>query len=141
MGFGTGYEYAPQSEPEELIGVRVNIWSTKSFGGRWSGSITAPMLESDLVPDGPDRLRGTVTNVTGRPLKNAALFFGRFVYVLNEIAPAATVTLGEAQVMVGGDMEGLGVTLPSSYNSYGNQAQRPTTRSIKAPTVQTCFGR
>ena len=32
----------PMSEPEELQGVRVPIWSTKSFSGRWSGPADAP---------------------------------------------------------------------------------------------------
>ena len=74
-GFGGGYEYAPLSVPEELKGVRVNIWSTKSFTGRWTAPMNAPLLESDLSPDGPDRLKGTVTNIGRRPLKNAVMFF------------------------------------------------------------------
>jgi hypothetical protein len=122
IGFG-GYQYEPISEPEELRGVRVNIWSTKSFSGRWTGSINAPLLESDLTPDGPDRLRGTVTNVGRRPMKGVAVFFGRYVYPLPDIAPGASVSLGEAQALAAyldGLDRGSGRNAVS-YNYYNGQ--------------------
>jgi hypothetical protein len=126
---GGGYDYAPMSEPEELTGVRVPIWSTKSFTGRWSGATGAPLLESDLTPDGPDRVRGTVTNVSRRPMKSAALFFGRYVYTLNDVAPGATVPLGEAQALAGyldGVTRGI---QPRGVTYYGG---RPVTQADDA---------
>jgi hypothetical protein len=130
MAFGGGYEYEPLNEPTELRGVRVNIWSTKSFSGRWSGSVASPLLESDLKPEGPDRLRGTITNLGQRPMKSAALFFGRYVYQLPEMGPGATVTLGEAQSLPS-YMDGLNrgpTTTGQIYYSNGRpQVQAPPT--------------
>ena len=129
MGFGGGYDYAPLSVPEELKGVRVNIWSTKSFTGRWTAPLNAPLLESDLAADGPDRLKGTVTNIGARTMKYSVMFFGRYVYPMNEIAPGATVTLGEAQSLIG-YMDGLNrvAGLPrQNYNNYGRNPYQATT--------------
>ena len=117
---GGGYDYVPMSEPEQVDDVRVPIWSTKSFTGRWSGPLSSPLLEADLTPEGPDRLRGTVTNVSRRPMKNSALFFGRYVYVLNDLAPGATVTLGEAQGLAG-YMDGVTKDLASRGMSYAGR--------------------
>ncbi len=128
VGFGGGYDYAPLSMPEELKGVRVNIWSTKSFTGRWTAPMDAPLLESDLAADGPDRLKGTVTNIGARTMKNSVMFFGRYVYPMNEIAPGATVTLGEAQSLVG-YMDGLnrgGGPGRAVYANYGRQQYQAT---------------
>ncbi len=50
------------------------------------------MVEADLEVVGTDRLAGTITNVSDRPLEEAALFFGGQVYdQLGTIAPGATV--------------------------------------------------
>ena len=122
MGFGGAYEYAPLSVPEELKGVRVNIWSTKSFTGRWTAPLNVALLESDLAADGPDRLKGTVTNIGRRTLKNSVMFFGRYVYPINEIAPGATVTLGEAQSLIG-YMDGLNRGGGGSRQMYYNNGR------------------
>ena len=98
LGLGnSGYSYLPLGEAQQLEGVRVQIWSTKSFTARW----TAPAVkvaDSDLRPFGTDRLTGTVTNRLSRPLKNAVLIFGKQVYdKLETIEPGASVTLDSAQ--------------------------------------------
>ncbi len=123
LGMG-GYDYAPMDEPESLQGVRVAIWSTKTFASRWSGSSGTPMLETDLVPDGPDRVRGTVTNVSKRPLRDAVLFFGRYAYLLKDIAPGATAVLGEGQTLAS-YMDG--VTRGAMNNQAGTMNGRPMT--------------
>jgi len=94
---GSGYAYAPLGEAEELVGVRVPIWSTKSVLGRWTAPQGGRLVETALVAAGSDRLAGTITNVSKRPLKNAALVFGRQIYDrLGEIAPGATITVNAA---------------------------------------------
>ena len=118
LGVG-GYGYAPMSEPEEVRGVRVPIWSTKSFTGRWSAPAGEPLIASDLVPDGPDRVRGTLTNTSKRVMKNAVLFFGRYVYLVGDLAPGASATLGEAQTLPS-YMDGVTRTTASSSVNYYN---------------------
>jgi hypothetical protein len=97
LGLGnSGYQYWPMNEAQELKGVRVQIWSTKSFTARWSGP-AVKVADSDLRPFGTDRLSGSVTNRLKRPLKNAVLVFGKQVYdSLGTIEPDATVTLDGA---------------------------------------------
>lgn len=134
---GRGYSYAPMSEPEELTAVRIPIWSTKSFTGRWSSSTTVPLLESDLIPDGPDRIRGTVTNVSKRSFKGAVLFFGRYVYLLNDIAPGATAVLGEGQTLAG-YMDGLsrGVATAEDAIAQGRSpSQDPSQMDVERPDL------
>ncbi len=94
---GSGYAYLPPGEAEAIVGVRIPIWSTKSISGRWTAPYAKPLVASDLVPIGTDRLDGSITNVTGRPLKNAVLLSGRQVYdQLGTIAPGATIRINAA---------------------------------------------
>ena len=85
------YRYEPAGEPRQLAGVRVAIWSTKAFVGRWSGTSKAVLLDSDLRPTSGDRLSGSVRNRLGKPMVRARLFYGRNVYDLGRIAPGAVV--------------------------------------------------
>ena len=93
-----GYDYAPirpdeaPDQPESLRGVRIPIWSTKSFSGRWSAPASGPVVEADLESVGTDRLAGTITNRLGIPLKDAVLAYGRQVYYdLGTIEPGGSV--------------------------------------------------
>ncbi|MBX6314833.1 MAG: hypothetical protein IRY99_18230 [Isosphaeraceae bacterium] len=86
------YRYEPTGEAEQLAGVRVAIWSTKSFIGRWSCP-SAPVVDAQLRVVGLDRVAGTITNRLQRPLKDAFLAYGRQIYPLDTIAPGATVTI------------------------------------------------
>lgn len=92
---GSGYMYGPPGEVEQVSGVRVAIWSTKSFTGRWWSNASAPVLNSDLTPSGPDRIGGTITNVSKRPMTGATLLFGRYAYPLGDgnLAPGQTATI------------------------------------------------
>jgi hypothetical protein len=87
-----GYSYEPPGAIEALADVRVPIWSTRSFTGRWFGAgPRAPIIESSLVPVGTDRLNGTVTNRLSVPLEDAHLAFGQQIYSLGTVAPGAAV--------------------------------------------------
>jgi hypothetical protein len=93
-----GYSYEPAGAAEGLAGVRVPIWSTRSFIGRWFGAgPRAPMVESALSPASADRLNGTVTNRLDVPLEDAQLAFGQQVYSLGTVAPGATVRVELSQ--------------------------------------------
>ncbi len=94
VSFGSnGYSYAPVGLSSRLQGVRVPIWSTKAFTARWFARADGdPIVESDLTPNGIDRLNGTITNRLDVPLKDAVLAFNTQVYYnLGTIAPGATV--------------------------------------------------
>ncbi|QEH32824.1 hypothetical protein OJF2_13080 [Aquisphaera giovannonii] len=87
---GGTYAYAPAGSLERLEGVRIPIWSTRSVTARWFGR-TGALVEANLRPVGTDRLAGTITNRLGYPLTDALLAFGKQVYLLDELAPGATV--------------------------------------------------
>ncbi len=92
LGFGTtGYRgEGPDGQPESLAGVRIPIWSTKSFTGRWAGpGDGAVVIDSDLRPVGGDRISGSVRNRLDRPMKNVQVYYGRNVYLLGDIRPGA----------------------------------------------------
>jgi hypothetical protein len=96
ISFGSsGYRYGPTGTAASLKNVRVPIWSTKEFTSRWSYSIDGdPIVESDLLPNGIDRLNGTVTNRLDVPLKNAILAFNTQVYYnLGTLAPGESKTV------------------------------------------------
>jgi hypothetical protein len=93
LGFGNrGYAYGPLGKAEELLGVRIEIWSTKAFLTRWFGpSPAGTVIDSDLQPTGTDRLSGTITNKLTVPLKNTIVVYGKQVYYkVGTIEPGAT---------------------------------------------------
>jgi hypothetical protein len=95
---GAPYEYLPMGgDPEKVDGVRIAIWSTKSFAGRWSSPAVPPVVDADLRPVGTDRLAGTITNRLNRPLRDAWLAFGRQVYELGDLKPGATARVETVQ--------------------------------------------
>lgn len=89
------YAYDPPARLDSVDGVRIPIWSTKSFGARWDGPQTEPLIEAHLVPLGADRLEGEIINLTNRPLERAVLFFGDQVYdQIGTIPPGVSVSVG-----------------------------------------------
>lgn len=92
--FSSGYAYAPLGELESLKGVRVPIWSTRSFVGSWTDR-TKPIVESDISASNEYRAEGSIKNLLAKPLKNAQLVFGSQIYTLGEIGPGKAVTLKE----------------------------------------------
>ena len=118
---GSGYSYMPIGGAEELEGVRVPIWSTKSFTARWSGP-GAVAVDSDLKPFGSDRLSGGITNRLSKPLKNALLVYGKNVYAdIGTIAPGQTVPLDGANTRVLSSWvtaEGQGFNQLNQYQVY-----------------------
>ncbi len=84
---GSGYHYAPEGEVKAVEGVRIPIWSTRSFSARWVDRASAPVLEADIEAVGGDRVAGSVRNLLGVTLKNAQLYYGRNVYDLGTIRP------------------------------------------------------
>ena len=97
MGFGnSGYAYAPLGKAESLEDVRVGIWSTKGFVGRWFGPSPSPetILDVDIQAAGTDRLTGTITNKLPYPLKNAMVVYGKQVYYnVGTIEAGATIEI------------------------------------------------
>ena len=122
-GFGgSGYVYEPAGRLDRLEGVRVGIWSTKAFAGRWDGPAPSLVVDSDLTAVGTDRLEGTVTNRLDIPLKDVLVAYGNQVYYqIPTIEPGATVQIDASlNRVLGGYLDDLrGSFLPD--NPYATQ--------------------
>lgn len=84
------YDCAPGLD--RLAGVPLQVWSTKSFHGRWTLT-TKSKLEARLALQ--DRIPvGSISNTLGFPLTECLLFCGRWAYNLGEVAPGESAQVG-----------------------------------------------
>ncbi len=65
-----------QGDPAQLRGLGVNQWSMQSFQAETWLDTRAISIDADLSIDG-ERVRGTIRNDTGRPLRDVVLLSGR----------------------------------------------------------------
>lgn len=86
-----GYSYRTDETAREvadgLLGVPIQVWSTKAFSANWSGYLDAanPAIESRLYhpPGDPKALAGSFVNrLPVKELKGAVLVYGGVVYEL-----------------------------------------------------------
>ena len=75
-----------------MLGVPIQVWSSKSFTARWTAPTkTFPRAE---LADDSQLLSGTVTNTLGFPLEQCILAYGTSVYELGTIAPGESAAVG-----------------------------------------------
>ncbi len=117
------YAYEPMGEPRTLQGVRVPIWTTKAFRGRWFGVAGAAVVDADLSNSGDERLAGTITNRLPRALRNTLLIRGTRYYDLGELKPGQTKAIGELNPStLSTKIDGILQRLPgTSANRSGDQ--------------------
>jgi hypothetical protein len=97
MSLGGG-QYAFSPALDKMLGVPIQVWSTKSFTSRWWAASPQAPLKSDLG-DADRQLVGTITNTLGVPLSFCRVVYGSrsndyWVYSLGEMAPGQTVEIG-----------------------------------------------
>ena len=83
------YEAAP--ELDRLVGVPVQVWSTKSLCARWTTRVE-PRVEAELTEQSHTPV-GTVTNRLEFPLADCLLVYGRWVYDLGTIEPGESKSI------------------------------------------------
>jgi hypothetical protein len=88
--FRRAYDYAPESSG--LLGVPIQVWSTKTFSGSWYRAIKDnELLETDFrVPNNDQtrmKLSGTITSHLPVELQDVALFYRGKYYALDNLAP------------------------------------------------------
>jgi hypothetical protein len=96
MSLGGG-QYAFSPALDKMLGVPIQVWSTKSFTSRWWAASPQAPLKSDLG-DADRQLAGTVTNNLGVPLSHCRVVYGSrtndyWVYTLGDMAPGQTVEI------------------------------------------------
>lgn len=91
--FTRSYSYS--AELDQMLGVPVAVWSTKSLTARWHqhGS-SATALETDLTADLDQALQGSVTNGTTQSLTNCILVYDRWAYLIGNLEPGQSARLG-----------------------------------------------
>ena len=83
------YSFAP--DLSAMLGVPIQVWSTKSFTGRWRASGAAfPQAE---LSEEEQSLLGSITNTLGFPLNNCVLAHDRWAYEIGSLAPGETAIL------------------------------------------------
>ncbi|MCE5266443.1 MAG: hypothetical protein LLG00_00960 [Planctomycetaceae bacterium] len=85
------FNYAPNLSA--LVGVPIQVWSTKSLTARWemptAAYPAAELAETDQM------LSGSITNTLPFALRNCLLAHGRYVYDLGPLAPGESARLGQ----------------------------------------------
>jgi hypothetical protein len=85
------YNFSPPLNA--LQDVPIQVWSTKSFTGRWASS-TATFPSADLSAD-EQSLSGTITNTLAFPLRQCILVHDRWAYELGDLAPGQTAIVDQ----------------------------------------------
>jgi hypothetical protein len=91
------YNFSP--DLHAMLGVPIQVWSSKSFTGRWSAS-TAAFPRAELSEEGQS-LFGSITNTLGFTLNNCIVVYDRWVYELGDNWGRAAHSLepGESAVL------------------------------------------
>jgi hypothetical protein len=87
------YEISP--ELDRIVGVPIQVWSTKSFCFRWSDRVP-PGLEAELAEQSFTPV-GSLTNRLDFPLSDCLLVYGRWVYELGTLQPGESVSITSTQ--------------------------------------------
>jgi hypothetical protein len=88
-----GYEFSPALD--EMLGVPVAEWSTKTITARWTAS-TGTLVDADLRQVRDELLAGSVANRTGVELRDCLLLYGKWAYRLTTLADGEVRTVDES---------------------------------------------
>ena len=88
-----GYGFTP--DLDAMLGVPIQVWSTKSITGRW-------YAQCDVFPQArlgldDDMLAGRITNTLDFPLHNCMVAYDRWVYEFGSIEPGQSVRIKDAK--------------------------------------------
>ena len=84
------YQVSPRLD--RLVGLPVQVWSTKSLCARWTARVE-PGVAAELTEQSHTPV-GTVTNRLDFPLSQCLLVYGRWLYELGTLRPGQSVSIG-----------------------------------------------
>lgn len=90
--FDRGYRF--DDSLSAMVGVPVQLWSTKTLAADWQAEIDSP-LTSQLQPEGEELVSGQIVNSSGVMFEDAVLLYGSWAYYLGKISPDGIVTVEE----------------------------------------------
>lgn len=85
-----GYIFSPQLN--EMLGVPIQVWSTKAFTARWRTNEQGTM-DATLGWEEGDLLKGSLTSHVEGPLEDAVLFVKNRAYELGDLQPDEPVMI------------------------------------------------
>jgi hypothetical protein len=89
--FSSTYEFSPRLD--QIIGLPVQVWSTKSLTARWDGK--APVnIQAELTPS-EDMIAGRITNQWDATLDDCRLLYGRWAWRLGELKPNQSIEIDD----------------------------------------------
>lgn len=84
--FDRGYVFADALNA--MLGVPVELWSTKTITARWSAEVSVP-IQSQLQHVGEELLEGQISNDSGQLLEDCIVLYGSWAYSLGRMTPGA----------------------------------------------------
>lgn len=131
--FSGSYDYSPNLDAME--GVPIQVWSTKSFSGRWHYQADS-RVEADLSMDKWGVAGGTLTSKLEFPLSNALLLCGEWAYDIGELTPGKSYEFKPGAQRSVTDLLKNYHILPGSERNNFVQASRPWDHSsLDVPTI------
>jgi hypothetical protein len=129
--FRRAYDYAPESSG--LLGVPIQVWSTKTFSASWDRPIRPDELVEarlEFAKANPNQVSGSITSHLPVELRDAVLFYHGKYYPLNKsLAPSDTLRIDDLGLGLpgrGGEPQNW---LAQGFTAAPQQNVQPTRRS------------
>ncbi|MDZ4656292.1 MAG: hypothetical protein SH868_01805 [Bythopirellula sp.] len=87
--------YAFNTALDKMLGLPVQLWSTKTITSRWSADVTAP-VETTLNRTDEQLLLGQIVNSTDAAFEDCVLLYGQWAWSLGSIPAGSAVNVLDA---------------------------------------------
>jgi hypothetical protein len=135
--FRRAYNYAPESSG--LVGVPIQVWSTKTFSASWARPIKDnELIEADLqlAVNNKDKLSGTITSHLPVELRDVTLFYANRYYSLGTLTPGSPQRIDDKMAQGNSPQTWFGQGLAEG-NVGRNPNRRPASYGQDAQPVGT----
>lgn len=96
---GVSALYLQPESRERILGLPINIWSTKAVTARWHAEMPG-LLESRLVDTGSGLVEGSITNTSDAELAKAVLIDGDWAWRLGDFSAGETLAINERRAPI-----------------------------------------
>lgn len=90
---GRGYTFSPALD--KMVGVPVQLWSTKAITSRWSSTVTPP-LEAMLNRADDELVAGRIANRADHQFEDCVLLYGQWAWNLGTLQPNLSFSIADA---------------------------------------------
>ncbi|MHB9046238.1 MAG: hypothetical protein ACYC35_09880 [Pirellulales bacterium] len=113
--------YAFSPELNAMLGVPIQVWSTKSVTARWNSKVGTAPWRAALTAGDEQVLEGTLASALDFPLDDCLVVFDRWAYALGSVQPGQSVDLASLtneRLELRTRLSGPGVSGGAQPNSY-----------------------